>query len=311
MSEEAADFFRIKVPLPGSPLKFLNAWLVRGKNRSLLIDNGFNTNASRDALIGALKKLGQDRTNLDFFISHLHSDHNGLTAELAGSQAQIFCSREDGEHINAFIMDPQRWPRSLAKLAEYGFPEEELTKLINSHPGKVYASRKPLNFTWVKEGDDLQYGRYHFLILDSPGHTPGHQVLYEPERNFLVCGDHILAAITPNISKWEAVSDSLGDYLQSLDKIKALGAELSFPGHREVIKDTCARISQLQCHHHERLEEIKAILQEKPDADAWQVASRMKWNLRGSWQDFPVAQKCFAVLEAVAHLDHFRATQIV
>ena len=33
--------YRIPVPLPGNPLRELNSYLLRGRERSLLIDTGF------------------------------------------------------------------------------------------------------------------------------------------------------------------------------------------------------------------------------------------------------------------------------
>lgn len=34
------NFYRIEVPLPRSPLRVLNAYLVKGQRRNLLIDTG-------------------------------------------------------------------------------------------------------------------------------------------------------------------------------------------------------------------------------------------------------------------------------
>ena len=46
----AKDLFRIKVPLPDTPLKYLNAYVVRSPERSLVIDTGLNHDACLDAL---------------------------------------------------------------------------------------------------------------------------------------------------------------------------------------------------------------------------------------------------------------------
>lgn len=305
--EVRPGIFRIAVPLPKSPLKAVNSWLVRGADRSLLIDNGFNTAECEEALLLAFRELGMEADELDFFITHLHSDHCGLTHRLVGPKARIYCSRTDGERINAFIKDPGLWPRSLRHLLEYGFPQEELEELCRSHPGKVFASREELNFTWLEEGDRLSYGDYCLQVLDCPGHTPGHQVLYEERCNFLFSGDHILGDISPNITIWEGMRDPLGTYLLSLEKILALGVERIFPGHRGVILDVNARIGELQKHHKERLEEVLGIWAARPGASAWEIARRMKWKIRGDWDNFPPAQKCFALSETAAHLDHLRS----
>ncbi len=42
--------YRIPVPLPGNPLRELNSYLLRGRERSLLIDTGFRQEEGRRAL---------------------------------------------------------------------------------------------------------------------------------------------------------------------------------------------------------------------------------------------------------------------
>ena len=52
------NIFRIDVPLPGNPLKWLNSYLIRAADggRHLLIDTGFNRPECRDALFSALRE---------------------------------------------------------------------------------------------------------------------------------------------------------------------------------------------------------------------------------------------------------------
>ena len=52
------NLYRIPVPLPGNPLKELNAYLIRGKDRCLLVDTGFRQDPCRQALFSQLKELG-------------------------------------------------------------------------------------------------------------------------------------------------------------------------------------------------------------------------------------------------------------
>lgn len=305
--EVLPGFFRIMVPLPGNPLKELNAWLVKGKKRHLLVDNGFNMLASEEALKASLAALEVEADALDFFITHLHSDHNGLTHKLAAPGSTIYSGKIDGEKINNFITQPELWKQSMSNLAKHGFPQPELDELLKNHPGKIYANNQPLNFTYIEDGERLEYGNYVFKVVATPGHTPGHQLLHEERGNFLISGDHILGSITPNITCWDGVADSLGDYLSSLDKTDALGAVKSCPGHRAIVENTHARIEELRAHHKKRLAEAFGIVGKLKNACAWDVASRMSWNLRGSWPEYHAAQKCFAVGEAVAHLDHLSA----
>ena len=52
--------YRIPVPLPGNPLLELNSYLLRGRERSLLIDTGFRQEEGRRALFAGLAELDVD-----------------------------------------------------------------------------------------------------------------------------------------------------------------------------------------------------------------------------------------------------------
>ena len=48
-----------------------------------------------------------------------------------------------------------------------------------------------------------------------------------------------------------------------------------------------------------------AIVQREPGLTAYQVASRMTWDIKAdSWEAFPLNQKWFATGEALAHLEY-------
>ena len=69
MSEEILpSLYRIKVPLPGSPLKATNSYVIKGTERSLIIDTGWREDCMR-ALVSGLKKCGVDLRQADFFIT--------------------------------------------------------------------------------------------------------------------------------------------------------------------------------------------------------------------------------------------------
>ena len=307
-------FYRIEVPLPDSPLRALNAYLVMGSSRNLLIDNGFNRPESAEALNCALNELGVNLVETDYFITHLHSDHNGLTSSLLRPPiSKIMCSQEDGERINESVVNEDAyWKRMFDSLIDNGFPSEELGQLYKTHPGRIYASPVPLKFSYVADGDCFIYGRYFFMVLEVPGHTPGHVALYESSSRTLISGDHVLGSITPNITPWAGVEDSLGNYLQSLDKISAFDIDRTFPAHRGVIDDTRGRIAELKEHHRSRLKEVCDALAAHGPMHAYDVASHMTWSLRDiSWKDFKVQQKCFATGEALAHLTHLETLKLV
>jgi glyoxylase-like metal-dependent hydrolase (beta-lactamase superfamily II) len=185
-----------------------------------------------------------------------------------------------------------------------GFPEKELQAVSHSHPGFKFRSKEPLSFHILGEGDTISISDYVFYCVETPGHSKGHMCLYEPRKKIFVAGDHILSDITPTITLWSDEWNPLKEYLASLDKVYELDIELVLPGHRDTFRNPRERIQELKHHHRKRLDEIISIL-EKGRKNAFQVASRMTWDIiYDSWDLFPVTQKWFATGEAISHLKY-------
>lgn len=301
--------YRIEVPLPNNPLKALNSYVITGE-RNLVVDTGMNRRECLVAMRAGLEALGADPARTDFFLTHLHADHTGLVAELAGEGSRVYFSALDA----SILSDDEYWQEVLYFARLNGFPAEDLQEALEAHPGYRYSHRrsaKEITFSFLKEGDTLDFGEYRFYCLETPGHTKGHLCLYEPEKKVLFAGDHILRDITPNISLWCENENPLRDYLASLEKISQLEVNLVLPGHRSIFSDCRQRIEELKRHHRKRAAEVLDILREG-ELDAYQVAARMNWDLScPSWELFPVAQKWFAHGEAIAHLKYLEEGGLV
>ena len=87
IEEIVPDLYRIEIPLPGNPLKSLNSYLIRTPERFLIVDTGMNRDECFHEMQAGLEMLSVDLYKTDFFITHLHSDHLGLTSRLATSSA--------------------------------------------------------------------------------------------------------------------------------------------------------------------------------------------------------------------------------
>ncbi|MFX4262801.1 MBL fold metallo-hydrolase [Pelotomaculum propionicicum] len=294
------------MPLPGNPLKALNSYLIEGPERSLLIDTGFNQEECRTALFDGLKSLGASLDQTDIFITHLHADHCGLVSAVATDKNVVYCSEVDARRIN-WGLSPEYWPENLSFVASYGFPLREFGAALLKHPGQKYSPDTEHDFSIVREGDILEVGDYRFTIVETPGHTPGHICLYEPDKKMLISGDHILGNISPNITMfYKGLPDPLGQYLRSLDKIDRMEIGLVLPGHRQVIGDVHKRIAELKHHYENRLNEVLTVLGDEI-MSAYQVAAGITWDLSyTSWEQFPLEQMWFATGEAISHLEHLR-----
>ncbi len=307
MKEILPNLYKIEIPLPRNPLKALNAYAIKSRDRNLIIDTGWNQQECMDAMQTGLKELGIDIRETDFFITHFHTDHLGLVSNLVTESSQIYFNQLEADWMKSGIP-----VEDLIKFARLnGFPERELQKVIHTHPGIKFRATGPLHFHILKEGDILRVSDFVFECIETPGHSRGHMCLYEPNRKIFVAGDHILNDITPIIAQWSDEWNSLKEYLASLEKVNQLDIELVLPGHREVFGNPKRRIQELKDHHQRRLDEISSILK-MGGKSAFQVASQMTWDIvYDSWDLFPVPQKWFATGEAISHLKYLEEGGVI
>ncbi len=302
LEEMIPNLYRTEIPLPNNPLKWLNVYIVRGNGRSLIIDTGFNREECFNALHDSLQKLGVDLTRSDFYITHLHADHLGLIDRLATNSSRIYFNELEARRHNRLTDRKLFWEQMLAVYIANGFDDQAARNSMMSHPAKKFGLQRTLDFTMVNDGDRIDFGDFHFRCIGTPGHSPGHTCLYEAEKNILVAGDHILFDITPNITYWAEMEDSLGSYLASLEKVSSLDVKLVLPGHRRLVHDLPGRVKALQEHHQARLNEVMIALGDG-EKNILQTAPHISWDITAkTWDEFPPPQKWFAFGETLAHV---------
>jgi glyoxylase-like metal-dependent hydrolase (beta-lactamase superfamily II) len=298
------NIFVIKVPLLDSPLKNINCYVVKGRNRNLIIDTAFNTELCYSSLKSGLDELNVDMNNTDIFLTHQHADHIGLAAAIATGTSKIYMSKVDKKGYNN-LLKPEYWELINKELLAFGFSIEELEQNKKKSPLSSFFPSQQREIIGINEGFKINVDNYKFKCIDTPGHTPGHMCLYDEENKILFSGDHLIFDITPNIISWIDVYNSLGTYIESLNKIRKLDIKFTFSGHRESMGNCYKRIDDIIIHHQQRLDEVYEIVKEFKCITTYEVASKMTWSINTKeWNEFPIYQKWFAVGEASAHLEY-------
>lgn len=197
----------------------------------------------------------------------------------------------------------ERWEQLEGIWVQEGFPADQIARQEKENQARLFAPCPGFSAIPVKDGEKIPMGKLTVLALHTPGHTPGHMVLYLPEERLLFSGDHILFDVTPNISVWYQVSNSLRDYLGSLSRIRVLPIRAAFPAHRSCQGDVYQRIQELLEHHARRMDEVVAAVEAHPGSTAYELAGNITWSAQGlEWEMFPPHQKWFAMGEMLAHL---------
>ena len=143
------------------PFPDANLLLLHGRE-PVLIDSGFVGHAE-ETLAWSHAYAGQVALVVN---THWHSDHVGGNALLRAAGAGIAASALDADAVTR--RDPG------CCLAEY-----------LDQPVSPYSIDQPLEDEQV-----LRLGEADWEVIRTPGHTPGHLALWQPEERLLIVGDH-------------------------------------------------------------------------------------------------------------------------
>ncbi|MEU3830711.1 MBL fold metallo-hydrolase [Streptomyces sp. NPDC029080] len=305
----------VRVPIPDNPLGHTLVYVVDTDRGPVLIDTGWDDPASWDTLAAGLDACGTTVGEVyGVVVTHHHPDHHGLSARVRdASGAWVALHAADAAIVRrARESRPERWFSYMAdKLTAAGAPREHVAPLRAPRGRTVPGLSPALPDRDIVPGELLDLPGRRLRAVWTPGHTPGHVCLHLEEEHparlpghgRLFSGDHLLPGITPHIGLYEdpddaTVTDPLGDYLDSLERIGLLSPAEVLPAHQHAFTDAPGRVRVLLEHHANRLSGLLGLLAEP--LTPWQLAERMEWNR--PWADIPYGSRTIAVSEAESHL---------
>lgn len=310
ITEVAKDIYTFSVTLPNNPLKALNVYVVKGFDRTVVFDTGFNAEESKIDLLNGLKALDLNLEDVEVVLTHLHSDHVGLVNLFADAGCNIYTGKVDGDLMNEMATDDY-WTSLEALIPLYGMEEDEI--LTEENPGYKHRLTKAIDYIELGIGESFDVGDYSFEVLNLSGHTPGHIGFYDGDKKIILSADTILDPITPNITFWGFdYPDILNTYVETLFSLRALDINLALATHRKIITNPKERIDELVGHHNERLQEILDVMEMGKEYTVRDISASISWRIRvKNWAEFPKAQKWFAAGETMAHLHRLANTNRV
>ncbi len=139
---------------------------------------------------------------------------------------------------------------------------------VYAHPlemGYLEEEQPDLQVLPIREGEFVESGEMRLEAILTPGHSPGHLSFWWKEERILLGGDNVLLPSTTAVT---APKGNLGDYLESLEKVKKLAPRLIYPGHGPIIEDPIGRIDELIEHRKKRDAQYLEALGEGHDTPA-------------------------------------------
>jgi glyoxylase-like metal-dependent hydrolase (beta-lactamase superfamily II) len=292
----AEGVWQLKLPVP-FPLRFVSVYLVEGEDGWTLVDAGYDYPPAREAWEAGTAAVGCDlaRDVERIVVTHFHPDHLGAARWLGERTGAPICMMEREIPFVRKIWSSSDAGPFLEYLARNGMPE---ATAASATAVMRYALPLPEEIFPLRPGEELTMGEREVRIIHVPGHADNQIVLHDEARGILFAADHLMLGITPNIGLWpESEPHPLARYLESLERMRGLGADLVLPGHGPVFRDLDGRIGELILHHEERLEVMRREISDRPKTP-YEVSRQV---FRGTLTDH---QRCFALTETLAHLDH-------
>lgn len=202
---EAVTKFRLARSIGNRAAYWTAAYFVDG----LLVDTGCHFTAR------ALAHTLQDQQVRTIVNTHHHEDHIGANAEISREhRASIFA------HPLALpiLREPARLQLQLYRRVFWGWPLPSNGREIPS---------------------EISTEHYRFQALHTPGHSPDHIVLYEPNEGWAFTGDLFIGgkdrAFRPDYD--------ISDILSSLRRLASLNISWLFPGSGSVRQNPQAEIA--------------------------------------------------------------------
>ncbi|MGD9528787.1 MAG: MBL fold metallo-hydrolase [Dehalococcoidia bacterium] len=235
----STDLLPIWVHWQARPFPDANLLLLPGPTPAL-VDTGFVGHADGTRDWAEAHTGGRIEVVVN---THWHADHVGGNATLQASGTAIAASTPDADAVRR--RDPG------CCLAEY-----------LDQPVAPYTVDLALG-----DGDSIRLGETDWQVVRTPGHTPGHLCLWQPDERLLAVGD----ALSDYDVGWVATAldgpDAAATALASIERFTAMAPRVLLPAHGPIPADPSAALA----HAHRRAQRLV----DDPDGSVWYATRRV------------------------------------
>jgi glyoxylase-like metal-dependent hydrolase (beta-lactamase superfamily II) len=303
VEEVRPGLWSIPVPIPDNPLRYVLVYALELRGGGVaLVDAGWNTEEAWSALSDGLATAGGSMSDVRaVMVTHIHPDHYGLAGRVReASGAWIGLHPADAVMLESRYGDTDELLANMSRfLSDSGVPADKLPDLTAASMGIKSMVTMAVPDVLFEDGETIDLPGWSLRTIWTPGHSPGHVCFYSDDRRLLISGDHVLPRITPNISAHTQVANPLGDFLASLAKLEDLPADEVLPAHEYRFADLQGRLKEIAAHHADRLDEVEAVIADRPGSTAWEITLQLHWSR--PWDEIQTFMQRQANGETLAH----------
>jgi hydroxyacylglutathione hydrolase len=198
-----------------------HSYVIKGNYKNVMIDSGSDQNFP--VLERGLFRIGLKVRDIDLVIN----------------------SQEHCDHIGA-----NRYFHESAMIAAYRLAASKMISgdyYVTMYKGNDLNEIPMRVHLWLENMTRIDLGNYSLRIFHTPGHTSGCISIVETTQGLLFSADSVFAGGTLS---YIAASGSIGDYIDSLTRLRCFGSQALYPGHGRVsttpIEDSDAAIANAQ-----------------------------------------------------------------
>ncbi|PJA18539.1 MAG: hypothetical protein COX63_02175 [Candidatus Diapherotrites archaeon CG_4_10_14_0_2_um_filter_31_5] len=180
-----------------------NAYLIKGKEKNVLIDSG--TTTAMKPHTEFLKELNLRANDINAIL-HTHGHYDHFQADKLYDKAKIFLSEFDSKHL-----------------------EQENPEFTRAKEQSFY----PKINSFLTENQLIELNPFSFKVIFTPGHTKGSVCFYEQNKKMLFSGDTLFFQ---TIGRTDLQTGSFTEIKKSIQKLSELEIEYLFPGHGNIIQ---------------------------------------------------------------------------
>ncbi len=300
--------FRLRLPLPWPGVPHCNAWAVAAGEGVVLFDTGMHQPGSLAHLERALAMCNLRLQNVRLLVcTHAHSDHYGQAAPILERAGCELWMHPNYEHMRGWAEEPgAALARRLEIARRSGVPEERLRRYAaerGSQESGIAAVVEPDRA--LLPGVLIETDLGAWTVHETPGHSPSHVCLFQPERRLMISGDHLLGRISLHFD-YGFSADPVGEFINSLNVVEGLNARLCLAGHGRTFADVHAHIEGNRELVAERLERTLAAIGRDEPPTAYEIVPQLYDD--GSSSSPSSVSSPWLVAETLAMLLHLELT---